>query len=184
MPQDTTTNPRPSPAGRSLAGRRRRPRSRYAGQLQEKQLLKSMYNIREEQLKKYYKQARRTGGPTGPNLIVLLERRLDNAVFRSGFAQTRRQARQMTTHGFFTVNNRPVDIPSYAIKPGDIVGIRPGKREASYFSAFEKRMQNIRLPSWILLSPKEYSFSIASLPAHDEANVGADVRAVVEYFAR
>lgn len=184
MNQEATSNPRPGAPARPQSGRRRHARSRYATQLQEKQLLKSMYNIREEQLKKYYKKARRAGGETGPNLIVLLERRLDNAVFRAGIAQTRRQARQMTTHRFFAVNDRPVDIPSYLVKPGDVIVVRLTKREASYFSSFAKRMQNVRLPSWISLAPKEYSFAVTAMPAHEEANVGADVRAVVEYFAR
>jgi small subunit ribosomal protein S4 len=182
MNQPITRTP---PAGPARPTRtRRRPRSRYGIQLQEKQLLKSMYGVRDNQLKRYYHKARQAHGETGPNLIVLLERRLDNAIFRAGLAQTRRQARQMATHRFFTVNDRPVDIPSYPLKPNDVIAVRGGKRDASYFTTFEKRMQNARPPSWLAISPKTYSFTVSGLPSFPEANIGVDVRAVVEYFAR
>ncbi len=165
-------------------GRRPRRKSRYGVQLQEKQDLKQMFGIREEQLKRYYKEARRHTGQTGPEIVVLLERRLDNAIYRAGFAQTRPQARQMATHRLFTVNGRPVDIPSHLLRPGDIVMVRPSKKKASYFTNFEKRLQNMRPPSWITLAPKEYAFRVETLPTYEEANVGVDMRSIVEYFAR
>lgn len=164
--------------------KRRRPRSRYGQQLQEKQDLKGIFGIREGQLKRYYKMARLGQGETGPSMIALLERRLDNAVFRAGLAQTRPQARQMATHRFFTVNKRPVDIPSLLLKPGDVIAVRESKRKSAYFSNFEKRMQGSRPPSWIKLVPEDYGFEVAGLPTDDEANLGIDMRAVVEFFAR
>ncbi|HLC49356.1 MAG TPA: 30S ribosomal protein S4 [Candidatus Andersenbacteria bacterium] len=165
-------------------GRRRRPQSRYGVGLQEKQSLKKIFGLREEQLKRYYKQALKFKGQTGPTLIALLERRLDNAIFRSGFAQTRPQARQMTTHRLFTVNGQPVDVPSYSLKPGDVVAVRESKRAKSYFSSFDKRMQNHQSPSWILVNPEAFGFTVTAAPSYEEANVGVDVRVVVEFFAR
>lgn len=164
--------------------KRRRNRSRYAGQLQEKQELKKIFGIREGQLKKYFNTARRFKGETGPRIITILESRLDNAVFRAGFAQTRAQSRQMVSHRFFTVNGRPVDVPSYQVRKGDVVSVRESKRNASYFANFDKRMQNVRTPSWITLDEKTFGFKIDGAPTQDEANLGIDVRAIVEYFAR
>ncbi len=164
--------------------RRRRPRTRYGVQLHEKQELKKSYGIREEQLKKYYREALRAQGETGQNMISILESRLDNAIFRAGFAQTRAQARQMASHRFFSVNGRPTNIPSYALRAGDEVLVLDSKKDASYFSTFEKRMQGVRAPSWIELSPKSFGFKIMGTPEFEEANVGVDVRAIVEYFAR
>ncbi|HSX24422.1 MAG TPA: 30S ribosomal protein S4 [Candidatus Andersenbacteria bacterium] len=169
--------------GQRQQGRRPRQQSRYGQQLQEKQNLKELFGIRDGQLRKYYTQALRVQGQTGPMLISLLERRLDNAIFRAGFAQTRPQARQMATHRLFAVNGRAVDVPSYELKAGDVVSVRETKRNKSYFSQFEKRMQNASTPSWILINPQEFSFKIESLPSFEEANVGVDIRAVLEFFA-
>ncbi len=173
-----------SPQPNQAATKRRRNRSRYATQLQEKQDLKKIFGIREGQTKRYYKMARAGTGETGPNMVALLERRLDNAIFRAGLAQTRPQARQMATHRFFSVNERPVDVPSLLLKPGDVVTVRASKRKSAYFSNFEKRMQGTRPPSWISLAPTDFSFKIGSLPTHEEANLGVNMRAVVEFFAR
>ncbi len=166
------------------ASKRRRSRSRYGTQLQEKQDLKGIFGIREEQMKRYYKMARLGTGETGPNIVTILERRLDSAIFRAGFAQTRAQARQMATHRFFTVNGKPTDVPSYLLKTGDVVSVRESKKKSGHFSNFEKRMQATRTPSWITIIPKEFSFKVEALPTHQEANLGIDMRAVVEYFAR
>lgn len=163
---------------------RRKQKSRYGTQMAEKQQLKQMYGIQEQQLRNYYAQAHRSQEETGPELVVLLERRLDNAVYRAGFAPTRPAARQMSTHRLLTVNGRPVDVPSYRLKPGDVVSIREGKRVKSIFSNFEKRMQNVKPPAWLVINPAEFGFKVSSLPTMAEANVGVDVQAIVEYFAR
>lgn len=163
---------------------RRKQVSRYGSQLKEKQDLKKLFGLREEQLFRYYQRALKFRGQTGPTLVSMLERRLDNAIYRSGFAQTRPQARQMATHRLFAVNGRAVDVPSYSLKVGDVVSVREGKRSKSYFSTFEKRMQNVNTPSWILVNPGEFSFKVTNLPSFEEANVGVDIRAVVEFFAR
>lgn len=163
---------------------RRPSRSRYAIQLREKQSLKNTYGIREEQLRKYFSNAHRSGGQTGRSLITLLERRLDNAVFRAGMAQSRSQARQMTSHRFFSINGRPVNIPSHPLKKDDVISIREQKRSTAFFSNFEKRMQNSKPPSWILLDSSSWSFKITQDPMFEEANVDVNVQAVVEFFAR
>jgi len=163
---------------------RRRPQSRYGQQLLEKQSLKEIYGLREEQLKTYYKRAITAKGETGPYLIRMLEQRLDNAVYRAGLAATRPQARQMVTHGLFQVNGRPADIPSLQVKKGDTIAIKEGKRKKALFDNFEKRMQDARLPEWLQLDVKGYGFKVVGEPDAEEAAIGVDVRAIVELFAR
>ncbi|OGY30770.1 MAG: hypothetical protein A2805_01945 [Candidatus Andersenbacteria bacterium RIFCSPHIGHO2_01_FULL_46_36] len=191
MPSPT---PQPAAAAAPAGQQRRAPQqqqrgrrkqvSRYGTQLKEKQDLKKMFGLREEQLHRYYERALKFKGQTGPTLVSMLERRLDNAIFRSGFAQTRPQARQMATHRLFAVNGQPVDVPSYSLKVGDVVSVRDGKKAKAYFTNFEKRMQNVNAPSWVLINPEEFSFKVTSLPSFEEANVGVDIRAIVEFFAR
>lgn len=163
---------------------RRRQVSRFGEQLLEKQALKEMYGLREEQLKTYYRRALRARGETGPFLIAMLERRLDNSVFRAGMAATRAQARQMVTHGLFSVNGRSSDIPSLQVSVGDVVAVKESKRKKTLFENFEKRMQGARLPAWMELDVKGYGFRVTALPSAEEANIGIDIRAIVELFAR
>ncbi|MEX1997061.1 MAG: 30S ribosomal protein S4 [Candidatus Andersenbacteria bacterium] len=185
-PPPAPTRPK-SPGLGSRGGQkapRRQPKSRYGVQMEEKQNLKELFGIREEQLRKYYAQARRAKEQTGKELIALLERRLDNAVYRAGFAPTRAAARQLTTHRIFSVNNRPVDIPSYCLKSGDVVSVRSSKRTKALFANFVKRMQNVHSPSWIVIDAEDFSFRVTAIPTIEEANVGVDVQAIVEFFAR
>lgn len=191
MPQSTTPTPAkpgadnaPKAGGRPSRPQRRQQKSRYGTQMDEKQQLKGIYGIQEQQLKNYYARARASKEETGPELIVLLERRLDNAVYRAGFAPTRKAARQMATHRLLTVNGRSVDIPSYRLSVGDRVAVRESKRAKAPFSNFEKRMQNVKAPTWLTLNPAEFSFAVTTVPTLSEANVGVDVQAIVEYFAR
>lgn len=162
----------------------KRPSSRYGQQLSEKQELKEIYGLREEQLRVYYKRALTSKGETGPHLIRALESRLDNAVFRAGMAQTRAQARQMVTHGLFTVNGRRCDIPSLSLVVGDVVAVKEGKRKKALFTNFDKRMQSARLPEWLTLDVQGYGFKVAGKPDVEEAGIPVDIRAVVELFAR
>lgn len=185
---ETTPQPKTTPQGQGGRqggkGKPRRNRSRYGIQIEEKKNLKEMYGVREEQLKTYYQKALKSKDETGPALVVFLERRLDNAVFRAGLAQTRPQSRQMVTHGFFTVNGKGVDIPSYLLKSGDVVAVKESKRGKAYFSTFDKRMQNVRTPAWIKHTVNEFSFTATALPDPQEANIGVDMRAIVEFFTR
>lgn len=164
--------------------RNRRPKSRYGIQLEEKQNLKSIYGIRDKQLKIYYEQAQKLTGETGPQLIKTLESRLDNAIYRAGLAETRKQARQMVSHGYFEVNGRPVNIPSIKLKTKDNVTVKKSKQNKYYFTNFEKRMQNAQVPDWILLDVENYGFTIAAEPSYDEATIGISVQEIVELLAR
>lgn len=165
-------------------GRRPRRRSRFGVQFAEKQNLKQIFGVRDRQLKRYFVEARRAKEETGPRLVWLLERRLDNAVYRAGLAETRPQARQMVSHRLLTVNDQTVNIASYSLKKGDVVAVKESKRKKAYFTNFQKRMQNVRPPSWIIVNPKTYSFEIVGEPTAEEAALGVDMRAVVELFAR
>lgn len=165
-------------------GKRRRQKSRYGTQMEEKQQLKGIYLVREEQLRNYFKEAQSAEMETGPTLISLLERRLDNALFRAGFSPTRAAARQMASHRLVTVNGRGVTIPSMRLRTGDTVSIREGKRTRPLFANFTKRLQNVNTPTWIKLNPDEFSFTLTALPDANEAGIGVDIRAIVEYFAR
>ncbi len=163
---------------------RRAQKSRYGVQMEEKQNLKKVFGIREEQLRKYYAQAKRSPEETGRELISLLEQRLDNAIYRAGFAPTRAAARQMSTHRLFAINGRAVDVPSIRLRSGDTISVREGKRGKALFSNFEKRMQNVHTPGWIVVDDQNYAFKVTSKPTLEEANLGVDVQAIVEYFAR
>lgn len=158
--------------------------SRYGYQLQEKQQLKEIFGIREQQLRKYYTQALKSPQATGDMLIALLEQRLDNAVFRAGFAPTRPTARQLVNHGFFQVNGRKVDIPSYSVTKDDVITVKETKRSKAPFGNFPKSLQNVVTPNWIVLNPEQYTFTITGSPSAQEANLGIDVQAIVEFFAR
>lgn len=176
--------PNPSTPNKPQDNKRRRRLSRFGQQMAEKQELKKIYGVREEQLRKYYEQARTSKEETGSTLISLMERRLDNAVFRAGFAETRPQARQLSTHRIFSVNGTPTDIPSRELKPGDVVSMRENKRGKVLFENLAKHLENVDTPSWIQLDAKNYSFKINNLPEASDANLPIDIRAIVEYFAR
>lgn len=192
----TTTTPQPNTpntnapganskgAPQKKQGGRRRKVSRYGVQMEEKKNLKVLYGIREEQLKTYYRKALRSKAETGPQLVDMLERRIDNSIFRAGLALTRPQARQMVSHGYFQVNGKKVDIPSYLLKSGDVVSVKESKRTKSYFSNFEKRMQGVRTPSWIEVNASDFGFKFVGAPSVEEANIGIDMRAIVEFFTR
>lgn len=173
--------PTQQPQGR---GKPQRRVSRYGYQLAEKQRLKEVFGIRERQLRNYYEEAQRSDKSTGQQLIEFLERRLDNAVYRAGFAQTRSAARQLVSHGFFEVKERGVNIPSMRLKKDMVVAVKKHKWSKGPFANFPKSLQNVETPSWILLNAEAYSFKVTGMPTADEANLGVDVPAVVEFFAR
>lgn len=176
----------PAPASQPHQGPRRRRRqvSRYGSQMAEKQQLKEIYAVRETQLKNYYLKAKRSKGRTGAELLAALERRLDNAVFRAGFAVTRPAARQMVSHGYFRVNGKVTNVASYSLKPGDVISIKESKRKKSHFVAFPKNLQSVTLLPWIVLNPDTFSFKISAWPQPEDSPVGVDIQAVVEFFAR
>lgn len=164
--------------------RRRRQVSRYGSQMAEKQQLKEIYGVRERQLKNYYSHAKRSKGQTGAELLAALERRLDNAVFRAGFAVTRPASRQMVSHGYFKVNGKVTNVASHGLRPGDVVSIKETKRKKAHFVAFPKSLQNVTPPAWIVLDPSTFSFKVSALPQVDDSPMPVDIQAVVEFFAR
>ncbi len=191
MPEAPQTSTKPASPGQRPGGggsgrpqQRRRQRTRFGLQMEEKQNLKEIYGLREGQLRRYYAEALKAEEETGPRIIQLLESRLDNALFRAGFAPTRAAARQMASHGIVEVNEHSVNVPSLRLTPGDIVRIKVTKRKSVLFENFVKRLQNVALPSWITLNAEGYSFSVTTLPQAEEAGVGVDIRSVVEFFAR
>ncbi|MDP3997187.1 MAG: 30S ribosomal protein S4 [Candidatus Andersenbacteria bacterium] len=184
MVETTTTQAKQGSRGGMRPPQRRRPHSRYGQQMEEKQNLKKIYGIREQQLKKYFVTAHQSTVETGPGLIEILEKRLDNAVYRAGWSPTRAAARQLVSHRLVTVNGRPVDVPSLQVKVGDVISIKESKRKKAIFTNFTKSLQNVAAPSWILLDPENFSFKVTGLPGADEAGLGVDIRAIVEYFAR
>ncbi len=173
----------PGKPGKGGQSRRSR-KSRYGVELEEKRNLKEIFGLRDEQLKKYFREARRGQKIVGPALVGLLERRLDNAIYRSGIAETRKQARQMASHGIFSVNGRGVNIPSYSLRNGDVVSVKESKKGLSYFTNFEKKMQGAEPPAWIKTDMKSFGFRVEGEPTMEEAKIGVDIQAIVELLSR
>ncbi|HXF70383.1 MAG TPA: 30S ribosomal protein S4 [Thermoflexus sp.] len=173
----------PGQHGRELQFRRSRP-SDYGLQLREKQKLRRIYGVLERQFRRYFEIAQRARGMTGALLLILLERRLDNVVYRLGFASSRAQARQLVRHGHFEVNGRKVDIPSYQVKPGDIIRVRESSREKEYFKALAERLEGHRPPPWLQLNPQDLSGQVLRLPVREEIDTRVQEHLIVEFYSR
>ncbi len=157
-------------------------RSNFGLQLDEKQKLSFIYNVRERQLRNYYKKADQMPGRTGENMLILLERRLDNVVYRAGFAATIWAARQFVGHGHIEVNGQRVDLPSYQVKPGDVVSIREKMRKN--VQIMDLLQQGINTPVYISTNPDSFSSTFMRLPEQKEIPVTVDIQLVVEYYNR
>lgn len=156
--------------------------SEYGTQLKEKQKAKFIYGVLEKQFRLYYDRAKKMQGVTGENLLLLLERRLDNVVYRLGIANTRRQARQMVTHGHITVNGKRLDIPSALVKANDVVGVKEISRTKEVFKAIAESGNKLSVPAW--LSAGELGGTITRFPNRDEIDVPVDEQAIVELYSR
>ena len=165
---------------RNPKGQMRRKQSEYAMQLTEKQKVKFVYGIMEKQFHMYYEKSNRMQGKTGENLLTLIERRLDNVVYRLGFAKTRREARQLTTHGHLTVNGQRVDIPSYLVKPGDMVAIKDGSRSSEKLKAVLEPNASRPVPKWLDGDAANAQAKIVELPTREEIDLGVDETLIVE----
>jgi len=176
-----TLEKRPTPPGQH--GRARRP-SEYGLQLREKQKAKRFYGVGERQFRNYFARAVRTRGVTGQTLMILLERRLDNIVYRAGFAHSRKQARQIVTHGHVEVNGRKVDIPSYLVSPGDEVKIRPSHLRLEYFKSIADGLAGHNVPAWMALDAENWKVTIVRLPERDEVDAPVDERLIVELYSK
>lgn len=160
--------------------------SLYLTQLREKQKVRRMYGLLEKQFARIMKEAQRSKGMTGVKLLEYLERRLDNAVYRAGFALTRRQARQLVSHGHFLLNGRRVDVPSIRLKPGDTLEVRPKSQKSEYFKNLPNIIgaSNVTPLSWMTVDAKNMKIEITGLPKREEAEPGINEQLIVEYYSR
>jgi small subunit ribosomal protein S4 len=166
-------------------GKSRRPKmGGYGVQLREKQKVKRIYGVLEDQFRGYFGQAERKRGVTGETLLQLLECRLDNVTYRLGFATSRPQARQLVRHGHFTVNGRKVDIPSFSVKPGDVVAIRQSSREtASVLHAIEE-VKGRGVPGWLEFDAEALSGKVGSIPTREQINLPVQEQLIVELYSK
>lgn len=171
--------------GQHAHGRQQKP-SLYATQLREKQKVRRIYGLLEKQFAKLMNEATRKPGLAGENLLQLLELRLDNAVYRAGFATSRRAARQLVSHGHFMLNGRRVDIPSIRVKAGDEITVRPKSAKSGYFTNINDVVGNsIQGPlSWLKSDVKKLKIDITGLPKRDEAEADINEQLIVEYYSR
>ena len=165
--------------------RTRRKVSDYGRQLREKQKVRRIYGVYERQFRRYFRQAVQAKGMTGSALLQLLERRLDNVVFRMGLASSRAQARQLVTHGHIMVNGHKVDIASYSVRPGDVITVKERSRKSPYFKElaedFGKRQSP---PKWLSLNPDEMSATVVALPEREDIDSTINEQLIVEYYSR
>lgn len=171
--------------GQHANGRQGKP-SLYLTQLREKQKVRRLYGLLEKQFAKLMNEAIRRDGLAGENLLQMLEQRLDNAVYRAGFATSRRAARQLVGHGHFILNGRRVDIPSIRVKAGDEIVVRPKSTKSGYFSVLDDVVKNssqVAL-SWVKSDPKKMTISVTGLPTRAEAEPDINEQLIVEYYSR
>ncbi|MFZ6004047.1 MAG: 30S ribosomal protein S4 [Actinomycetota bacterium] len=173
---------RPYPPGEHGRSRRRQP-SEYSMQLQEKQKAKHIYGLLERQFENLYKEATRAKGVTGENLLRFLEQRLDNIVFRAGWARTRPQARQFVNHGLIDVNGKRVDIPSYRVKKGDVVSLR-AKSQAMIVIQHNLDTLDVRLPAWFDAGDGGKSITVRELPLREQIDVPVREQLIVELYSK
>lgn len=153
-------------------------------QIRDKQKVKQTYGLLERQFAKTFKLALATNGITGENLMILLERRLDNVVYRMGFADSRSQARQLVNHGHITVNGRKVDIPSYFVTAGQTVAVKTESMSTTYFKNLQETINSKAVASWITLDRSKLEAKIMALPSANEIDAKLNAAAVVEYYSR
>ena len=160
--------------------------SLYLTQLREKQKVRRLYGLLEKQFAKLMKEAQKTEGLTGEILLEFLERRADNVVFRAGFASTRRQARQLVSHGHFTLNGRRIDIPSIRLKAGDKLEVRAKSQKSEYFKNLDNIVaaSSVTPLSWMKSDAKKMTIEITGKPKREEAEAGINEQLIVEYYSR
>jgi small subunit ribosomal protein S4 len=165
-------------------GQNRGKLSDYGIQLREKQKIKRIYGLVEKQFESYFEEADRQKGVTGTNFLVLLERRLDNTIYRLGFANSRSQARQLVRHSHFLVNGRKVNIPSYLLRPGDTVAVREGSRNLQVINESMGALPRRGLPAWIDLDTSKYEGTFKVFPTREEMNLPVQEQLVVEFYSK
>jgi len=173
---------RPYPPGQH--GRGRSKESEYLLQLREKQKAVRMYGVLEKQFGNYYVEANRQSGKTGDNLLRILESRLDNVVFRAGFAKSRDMARQLVNHGHFTVNGKKVDIPSFRVSPNDIIEVKPSSREMTPFVVAHAEVGERTVPAWLEVVPSKMRIIVHSLPERAVIDTPVQEQLIVELYSK
>ena len=169
--------------GRNMSRRRRR-ESDYGKQLRAKQRARRVYGVFERQFSRYYKVALQRRGLTGLNLLQILESRLDNVVYRMGFASSRAEARLMVTHGHYIVNGRRTDIPSMLLKDGDEISVREGSRKLSFFKTLGELVEKRNAPAWLDRDAKSLAGKVGRLPERTEIDGSLNEQLIVEYYSR
>ena len=172
-------------SNKNPGGQRRAKKSEYATQLTEKQKVKFVYGIQEKQFRNYYDKAARAEGNTGEVLLSLVERRLDNVVYRLGFAASRRQARQLVNHGHFTVNGKRVNIPSYLVKLGDVVAVSDKSRSSVKFKKIVEDDRFVAAPKWLETTKNApLEGTVVALPGRDDLDFDVSVNLIVELYCK
>ena len=164
--------------------RRRRQESEYGMQLREKQKAKFIYGVLEKQFRGYYDSAKKMSGITGTNLMVILESRLDNVVFRLGFARTRKEARQTVRHGHITVNGKRVDIPSYQVKAGDVIAVAPKYKDLLPIKEALISSEHMAVPGWLEVDIEKLSGNVLQVPSRDQIDLDIDAQLIVELYSK
>ena len=171
-------------SNRNPGAQKRTKKSEYAMQLNEKQKVKFVYGILEKQFRMYYEKAAKMPGKTGDNLMSLVERRLDNVVFRLGLASTRREARQLVTHGHFTVNGKRVDIPSYLVKVGDVIAVSEKSSGTTRFKTVKEEDTFVTAPKWLDRDKNALQGKVIALPARDDIDFEVEDHLIVELYSK
>jgi small subunit ribosomal protein S4 len=165
-------------------GQGRRKLSEYGIQLREKQKAKRIYGVLERQFRKYYKMAEKMKGVTGENLLQLLERRLDNVVYRLGLASSRAEARQLVRHGHFQVNGRKVNIPSYLVDVGDVITVKEKSRNSKRIKELVERAQDRTVPDWLQIDYEKLEGKVIELPTKEHIDIPIEEHLIVEFYSR
>ena len=164
--------------------RQNRKKSEYGIQLTEKQKAKFIYGLLEKQFRGYYDRAKKMEGITGENLLILLERRIDNVVFRLGLANTRRQARQIVRHGHIAVNGKRLDIPSALVKAGDVISVMEGSRSKEYFKGMAETLAGKTVPAWLIQDAENLGGKVDRYPTREEIDVPIEEHLIVELYSK
>lgn len=174
---------KPYPPGAHAQGRRPKP-TEYGLQLREKQKTRKIYGVLEKQFRNYFKKADRQQGITGENLLVLLERRLDNAVYRLGFASSRAEARQLVNHGHFSINGRKASIPSMLVKVGDVIQVREGSKESAKFAEIKDQAAYKTPPEWLSVDVENLTGNVLAYPTREQIDTQVHEQLIVELYSR
>ena len=164
--------------------KRRRKESEYGIQLREKQKTKFVYGVQEKQFRGYFKKAKAMPGVTGENLMRILESRVDNVVFRLGFARTRKEARQIVTHGHITVNGKRVDIPSLRVRPGDVVAVAPKSKDLLVIKSALISNERVQVPAWLEVDIEKLQASVLALPTREQIDLDINEQLIVDLYSK